>query len=299
MTNDENTPNFDFLIDNETNTISLQCTRDGKIDYETIFNVKQNILENEIIYLNHTETESEILGIEGSPTKEYYKGYYLKSVDYEDNDEMGFDKYKLYDANTNEEVDLSSLWLGALCYIANSEMDVFNVDKDNATLQLKSRNTDKVLNIVRYANQPVTIQYKGEIRMYTDIEAYYITKPYDFGTLNYYKTVYAWTISNDTDLESNINITYASNKVPLEKQKTIATTIQNVVSTAKNVDFKDLAFTRYDFTSRTTPSTYIKYHTLSNQEFICFAFKNSPKTNSVLCSVEVTYAVTIPVMSNS
>ncbi len=299
ITNDKNTQNFDFLIDNDTNTISLQCTRDGKIDYETIFNVKQNILENEIIYLNHTETESEILGIEGSPTKEYYKGYYLKSVDYEDDDEMEFDKYKLYDANTKEEVDLSNLWLGALCYIANSEMDVINVDKTNATLQLKSKNTDKVLNIVRYANQPVTIQYKGEIRMYTDIEAYYITKPYDFGTLNYYKTVYAWTISNDTDLESNINITYASNKVPLEKQKTIATTIQNVVSTAKNVDFKDLAFTRYDFTSRTTPSTYIKYHTLSNQEFICFAFKNTPKTNSVLCSVEVTYAVTIPVMSNS
>ena len=110
------------------------------------------------------------------------------------------------------------------------------------------------------------------------------------GNLNNFKTIWGFTLTNDTDLPSELYITYASNKIPISSTKTLA----GISQAALTLNFEDMDFTKADFDKLVVPRTYTIHRVLAYQKFICFGFKNSNNTNAVLSAMSVTYTIPHP-----
>ena len=78
-----------------------------------------------------------------------------------------------------------------------------------------------ISNIVQYGLE-LSRSFNGEIILYENVEAYYITAPFTMGNLSHFKTLWSFTLSNDTKIPSELEVAYASNKIPYVMTKTIA-----------------------------------------------------------------------------
>lgn len=279
--------NCDILVQKENNCFELVGDVNGSSDYDRINFITKMIIENKVFYLNHAEGENEISAFPGSPIKEYYKKYFLKR--YIDDSVIQLnDCYKLYDAMTGNEIDISQLYRANLCCKLDGEYSIVNIDKDRCSFNISQNN--KVIDLVRYANQEVSKAFKAEIREYSPVEAFYITKPFDMGSLDYFKTIWSWTLTNDTSIPSELDVAHVSNKIPFEKMRTLAKISKEKIS----FDLNDLDFRKLDLQKNIVPRTYTQQRIISQLKFICFGFRNNNNTNSVLSSMSIVYTVPFP-----
>ena len=276
--------NLDFYVNLTHNALELLCLRDGNPDYEQQKRFTAFIREGRNVYLNHIQSESTIGCAVGSELATYYKKYYLKRY-VPDSLHEGGDLYKLYDAETNTEVTMSELYRAVLCYRLDEEYDVVDIDKANYSFKLELEGEE--LDLVRYADQLYSRAFQAEIKSYEPVLAFYITKPYTLGDLNYFKTIWQYTLTNDTNIPSELELTYASNKIPYESTKTLAK-----ISVDKfSFNLNDMDFRKIDFDKNITPRTYTNSRILPRQKFICFGFRNYNNTNSVLSSMSIIYSI--------
>ncbi len=278
---------FDFYIHSDKNCIELLGFENGKSNYQIINSISNRISEKRVVYLNHPEGENEIAAFPNSPIKTPYKKYYLKKYT-DDSVILLNDCYKLYDFITETEVNISDLYRADICYKLDGEYVVANINKKESSFQLMEN--DVVLNLVRYSDQDISKQFKAEILSYMPVEAYYITKPFDMGSLNYFKTIWGWTLTNDTQIESELEIAFASNKIPFESMRTLA----SISKDKFGLDFNDLNFSKFDLEKSVVPRTYTNHRVLSQMKFICFGFRNFNNTNAVLSSMSIIYTIPFP-----
>ena len=163
-----------------------------------------------------------------------------------------------------------------------------NIDKENGSFQLLDNG--KVINIVQYNQQSLIKAFKGEIIEYRNVEAFYITKPYDMGTLEYYKTVWSFTLTNDTSIPSEVELCYANNKIPYENMKTLA----KISKDALGFDINTFNFEKVDFDKNIVPRTYTHKRVLPRVKFLCFGLRNTSDTNAILSSMTITYTIPYP-----
>ena len=276
--------NLDFYVNLTHNALELLCLRNDVPDYEEQKRFTSFIREGKNVYLNHTLNESTIGCAVGSELATYYKKYYLKRY-VPDTLHEGGDLYKLYDAETNQEVTMSELYRAVLCYRLDEEYDVVDINKTNYSFKLQLEGEE--LDLVRYADQLYSRAFQAEIKSYQAVPAFYITKPYTLGDLNYFKTIWQYTLTNDTNIPSELELTYASNKIPYESTKTLAK-----ISVDKfSFNLNDMDFRKIDFDKNITPRTYTNSRILPRQKFICFGFRNYNNTNSVLSSMSIIYSI--------
>lgn len=278
---------FDFYVNRSNNCLELLCYVSGNTDYEKVNQITNLISESKCIYLNHIDGENEIAAFPNSSIKTYYKKYYLKRY-YSDNDALLNDCYKLIDAITNEEVDISVLYRASICYKLEEEYELTNINKENCSFNLKLDN--QIINLVRYADQDISRSFKAEIKRYHPVEAYYITKPFTMGSLDYFKTVWSWTLTNDTSIPSELEIAIANNKIPFDSMRTLASISKDKFS----FNLNDLDFRKVDLQKNIVPRTYTNQRIISQLKFICFGFRNFNNTNSVLSSMSIIYTVPFP-----
>lgn len=276
--------NLDFYVNLTHNALELLCLRNGVEDYDEQKRFSSFIREGKNVYLNHIQSESMIGCAVGSDLATYYRKYYLKRY-VPDSLHEGGDLYKLYDAETNTEVTMSELYRAVLCYRLDEEYDVVEIDKTNYSFKLHLEGEE--LDLVRYADQLYTRAFQAEIKSYEPVPAFYITKPYTLGDLNYFKTIWQYTLTNDTNIPSELELTYASNKIPYESTKTLAKiSVDKFSFSLDSFDFR-----KVDFDKNVTPRTYTNSRILPRQKFICFGFRNYNNTNSVLSSMSIIYSI--------
>ena len=276
--------NLDFYVNLTHNALELLCLRNGVEDYNEQKRFSSFIREGKNVYLNHIQSESMIGCAVGSDLATYYRKYYLKRY-VPDSLHEGGDLYKLYDAETNTEVTMSELYRAVLCYRLDEEYDVVEIDKTNYSFKLHLEGEE--LDLVRYADQLYSRAFQAEIKSYEPVPAFYITKPYTLGDLNYFKTIWQYTLTNDTNIPSELELTYASNKIPYESTKTLAKiSVDKFSFSLDSFDFR-----KVDFDKNITPRTYTNSRILPRQKFICFGFRNYNNTNSVLSSMSIIYSI--------
>lgn len=277
----------DFFVNNNLNCLELVGLTNGESNYEQINKVSSMISEKKIIYLNHAESENEIAAFPNSSLKTYYKKYYLKKYISDENALLN-DCYKLYDAITGNEIDLSELYRATLCYKLEDEFNIVKINKQDSTFSLEKEG--QIINLIRYADQEISKAFKAEIISYKPVESYFITKPYNMGSLDYFKTIWSWTLTNDTGIPSELEVAYANNKIPFETMRTLA----KISKDQLGMDFNELNFQKVDLQKNVVPRTYTTQRILSQLKFICFGFRNFNNTNSILSSMSIIYTIPYP-----
>ena len=216
----------------------------------------------------------------------YNKKYRL--VRYYDLDvSLDYIYYQVLDEDNNP-VDVRNIRTATICYKLDEEYEIYDIDLEQSSFKLKYN--DYEVDIVKYNVQSNTMNVTAVIKEYEDVECYYITKPYDFGTLNYNKTIYGWALTNDTGIPSWLEVTYTNNKIPYNSTKTL----MNVSVDKLSVDFNVLDFNKVDLEKNIVPRVNANYRILPNVNFICFGFRNKGNTNSVLSKMTITYTVSSP-----
>lgn len=276
----------DFYVDNgdNRNLLELVARRNGETDYDRLDYLLKIITEKEPVFFN--KIYNSVDGIEcadGSVLANAWGNkYYLKEYD----DETSLRHlFKVVDEN-GVEVPVKQLYRARLCMRVSKEMEMSDIDASSGSFKLKLNN--QVLDIVQYNGQPLNA-FKGEVIEYSNVEAFYVARPETMGSLEYFKTIYSFTLTNDTNIPSELDLCCASNKIPSERFKTLA---YITISKEKlGFSFEDFDFNEIDFDKNVVPRTYTHKRILSNVKFVCFAFKNYKDTNCVLGSLSILYTL--------
>lgn len=272
----------DLFVDSERNCLEVVGMVKSTIDYNRVTQLLNIIKENKFYYLN------DISCAHGSEIGIYYKKYKFKLVE---NNQVGKgESFYLVDAETDIAMDLSELYRASLCMRLDEEYLVKEIDYSKRTFKLY--NDYGCINLVRYGNQDITKSFKAEIKQYENVKAYYITAPITMGNLMYNKTIWGWTLTNDSNIPSSIEVCQATNDVDFEKM----TKLVDLKKTDYGHSFESFNFENVDFSKYTIPHKYTFYRPLT-VPFICFGFRNNDGDNAVLCSMQIVY--TIPSGSNS
>ena len=277
----------DFYVNNADtrNVIELVARVNGVTDSNRRELLLNRIKDGVPVYFNGIYSSvTDIECVEGSILADAWgKPYFLKEYD-------GADSlhhlYQVIDENGNI-VPIRELYRARLCLRVTEDTEMVEIDPVNSTFKLKSEG--EILDIVQYNNQPLSA-FRGEVIEYSNVEAFYIPRPETMGTLEQQKTVWSFTLTNDSNVPSELDLCYATNKIPTEKLKTLA----SISKEQLGFSFEDFNFEKVDFDKNIVPRTYTHKRVLSGVKFLCLAFRNYKDTNSVLGSTTITYTLPFP-----
>jgi len=281
----------DLYIDEANNRIEIVGMVNGVENSDRKLYLINKIRENDVYYLNYLFGSTVKIDADAtSPFTNFgdkYKFVYVENPT--GNDYFTIQK-GIVDNGILTFVDVTTNGLNnaGLCKRLDHDCDISDIDHDNSLFKLKL--DGEYLDLVKYGYQPYYRNFKAQISEWKNVEAYYIVAPMVMGNLNNFKTIWGFTLTNDTDLPSELYITYASNKIPISSTKTLA----GISQAALTLNFDDMDFTKVDFDKLVVPRTYTIHRVLAYQKFICFGFKNSNNTNAVLSAMSVTYTIPHP-----
>ena len=289
----ENPTNVDLLIKEYDGVYYLEVVAivNGAFNQERQLKLIKFLKEEKEYYLNEY-AENGVGGIKYDGTSVYFSNYgtkyrlvFVPSV--------GNDRYLMEVYNTGsdqwEALDISVLRKATLCSKVEEDCEVADVDRETFSFRLKD-DSGELMNIARFGMQGYGNIFSAEIIERSNVVAYYVTAPFTMGSMDFFKTIWNMTFTNDTGKASEYDLSIASNKIPVINTKTIAS-----ISKAKiGTNFNDFTFEAVDFDKDVVPRTYSIQRTMGMQKFVCFAFKNSNNTNAVLSSLSVTYTLPFP-----
>ena len=195
-------------------------------------------------------------------------------------------EYKVYDEN-GDEFSLSGINSFDLCRVLDEEYDVTDLDKTNHTFKI--RENGRVLDVIQYADQDMSIlSFASEIHIHKPVKSYFIAAPAVLGDISYRKTIWAWTLSAFKE-SNDLQICQATNEEKLEDMKALAF----ADSVPVGLDFHGLSFETLDFGKSTVPRKYTYFRPLS-VPFVSFGFKSDKDANSILTATSIVY--TIPML---
>ena len=269
----------------QINNNNAETIFESVIEYNALELVNSKPLLNELLDANKPLYIVMIIGnSNGYSTKTPY--YFRKYTN--DDTILDRDLYKVYDVNGNEMNVTAPNFIHKLGFKIDEECEMYDINKDESSFKIMYR--DYEVDLTTYNNTAVNLLITGEIITKNNVEAYYITKPYLSNSLNYFKTIWSWTLTNDTNLVSELDVTYTNNKIPYMESKTL----MEISKASLGIDFNNLSFMKLDFEKNIIPRVYTNQRILSNVKFICFGFRNLNNTNSILSTMSMTYTVAYP-----
>jgi len=259
--------------------------------HASLGNYKSSSIQNNMIEISNSKFINEILtakyvycdNLNVDSKLEIDTPYLIKEVP---TNSFTSSYYKLYDIN-GIEMDISKTSSLRLSIRLDETMDIKYqklVGSQSNQIQLLD-GFDKVydLEIYNKDSENRTYTYYGVSTKISNINAYYITKPYDFGTIIYGKTIKAWTIANDTNLNSKVSVSYySSNKM--------ANYGNAILFNDGNRDiFNNTSFSDITFEKDVLPHIRTTIKVVPNVGFIRFKFFNNGTTNLVLSQLSINY----------
>lgn len=279
MNNTAEDDQSEIYIDNGNNCIEIR-------------NNAMDLPEEAFYYLSSLTGEEPITDVLGD--------IYGVKIKVEKLDSDGNDRYVLKKQSGNDWVELNLEYLeyAVLCGCLEdedvdvSEFHAADPEDENDLNTITLSKDGEVLNLIMYGNQSVSESFKSEIKQYFAIEAYYLTAPFVFGSLERLKTIYSFTITNDAQIPSELEVGFASNKLVDADDKTMS--YMSLTKEKHGFEFDDFNFQKVDYDKIIVSRTYTFHRILARQKFICFAFKNSNNTDSVLSGMSITYSTPFP-----
>jgi hypothetical protein len=257
------------------------------IDYET----SRLIRDGASYYLNNKNTNTYI--VSDDPTYAWESTY--KLVLSEDTPDLGYSYYALYkiiDKNGNE-ISLKDHPIPSadLCELLEGEYRIsLHSDYVSAQSFYLLDDNGSEMDITKYKSQGSILPLNGEITQYTTVKSKMVTAPLFNDSMNYFKTIWKIDISNGSNLPSDMEIGYVSNKIPDSDSKKIA----DVSKGSIGFSFDSLSFDKMDFDKKLVPRYYTIKRTIPRLKTICFAVMSDNPSPSVLPSIELTYTVPFP-----
>lgn len=269
------------LIDDTNDTIEIKrYNSTNEYDEVETTNTHDLFLINRNVYIDN------IVGVSINKSPMVDTPYKLVKV----NPNNDFDyKYYLVNAVTNERAVLSQ----------TKELRISFIISDGAVTRItniSSSGTGKKFQLLGDHNQVLDLinynsyngSYRGVITNQENVKAFYITKPYDMGTILYEKTVWQWAIINDTELASYMDIGYLTSRKQGDYDLVIKTASG---SRAYSYDESKFSFDKIQFTSDKLPHIYNRYRVLANVGFMRFLFRNNEDSNIVLDQLSLIYTI--------
>lgn len=186
----------------------------------------------------------------------------------------------------------------------NDFIYISNIDYENnndPTLKYVLDNEEAEVHLVNEGDT----KHTAFVEYYENVSAVYVSAPLSFGTLNYYKNIFNYTLTNDTRLASELYIATLSNSIPFNDAKYIGSNNVIVNGTDLGMAQNDIfAFSLDDFNFETmslsqdyvSARSYTKYRNILRQRFTDFVFYNKNNTNAVLSNMTLDYTITTPVV---
>ena len=283
--------NVDLQIVTEDGVSYLEICSD---DTQKQAHLIRLIKENQDYYLNYYSQEG-VQGVECNTSSLFYNNYNNKfRLVFVEGSGCRY-LMKIYNEATGQwdDIDLSNLYKANLVTKVEGDFELCDVDSETNSFHLKDE-AGELMNIVIYGEQGVASTFQAEITERRNVVAYYVTAPFTMGNLNFFKTIWQITLTNDTGKPSEYDLSVASNKIPVIDTKTIASISKAMIGT----NFNDYTFNAIDFDKDVVPRTYTMQRTLGRQKFVCFAFKNENNTNAILSSLSVIYTIPFPSYGN-
>ena len=289
----ENVSTYDLEIVKIDNVyyLSVEGMVGGEVDADRKLELVNLLKENREYYLNYS-SEGGWQEVKCNSSSKFYRNYNNRfRLNYQQHDTKELFLMDIWNNVSGqwENINLGDLYRANLVTKIDGEYEIGDIDEDTYSFKLKDEN-GKLMNISKYGEQGTSNKFMAEIIERKNVSAYYITAPFTMGSLNYLKTIWQITLTNDTGKPSELELAIASNKVPYVESKDIAT-----VSKAKiGTNFWDFSFNPIDFDKNVTPRTYTIQRTIGRQKFVCFTFKNDNNSNAILSSMSVTYTIPFP-----
>lgn len=280
--NNSDVETYDFLIDSSKDELRLVCKKNGSLDNDRMKLIQSSLSENDEIYLMNLTKESDgiIEGEQSSPLRKAYgKPFYIKQKVTNTSDTV----YEMVDSDGNV-AKTSTLYRFILCKKVKLAK-IANINREKCTFGLT---VDGIaLDLIQYHSQPLANAFAAEIRKYEPVQAFMITKPYSMGKLDYLKTIWSVTITNDTNIPSEMEFCFVSNNNLSERMKTIS----KISKDALGYDLEKMNFESIDFEKNDVPRVYSRSRVISNVKFATFGFRNNGGTNCVLSSMSLIYTI--------
>jgi hypothetical protein len=117
-----------------------------------------------------------------------------------------------------------------------------------------------------------------------NVVAYFVTAPFNFGSNSQYKTIERFVLTNDTRVDSYVEILYiASNQ---------ADTFKEITNSNNNLNFSNITMTNLYFGSAYLPLPFTLRANIRNVSSIMFKFYNDRDDNACLTNLTMLYYVT-------
>lgn len=270
--------NVDLYVNSEENALEIVGLRNGEFNANAFAEIVNLIDSNINYFLNFADNSNQIETDSGSIFANFYQPYKLVAI------ESGEGLlYAVYNAETNERLNVSELRRANLVACLDKEYQIVDINKEDSTFKIIDQN-EKPVNVVRYGDQDPINTFSGEITHYESVNAYYISAPFTLGDLMYDKTIWAWTLTNDTQLESAVEAYEATNDLDFESMRKVV-----ALNLTQSYNLNKFNFNRVNFGKNVVPYKYTFIRPLL-VPFICFGFKNNDNTNAVLCAIQINYS---------
>lgn len=275
--------NVEVYVNRDSSCLQIVGLNNNEEDYEKCSLIYSQLNEKDLFYLNHTDNDSSIVidyshNDANENLAKYGKAYRIKHTD------LATFSFVLIDNETNEVVNTNSLARATLVKRVDFSCKIKDINKENSSFKLA--NDNKELNFVQYGKQNYLFSFKAIIKEFNNVKAYYITAPFTMGNLLYNKTIWGWTLTNDTNIPSSIEVCQATNDKELDDMISLVDFGKNDYGFSfSNFDTKSMSFDKY-----VVPHKYTFYRPILTS-FICFAFRNNDGNNAVLSSLQVIYTV--------
>ncbi len=271
--------NLDFLVTGTGSTVKVKLVSktSGALDSEKRNWILLQIKEGKPIYFkDRSYSDNGLAGSAGLTTTG--TPFYLKETDDADHS---------YTLHKEDGTAVNPTLLTSATVLMAVEEDVKMVNIDASTGKFKLQKDGETLDL---ENIGTSVAFSGEIIEYKPVDAYYVTKPFSMGGLEYLKTIWSFTITNDSNEPSDLEICLASNKIPNADLKSLG----RISADKFGVDFSNFNFAKVDFDKNVVPRTYTSKRIVSGVKFACFAFRSTGDSNSVLSSMSVIYTLPFP-----
>ena len=216
--------------------------------------------------------------------------YQIKRI--QSNDPLEY-KFILID-ELNNQIDLTGIISMRMSFRVNEVAVAYITDVADATgggkkfkvgLPLKNEGYVK-LDLIKYMSREGT--YQGVITEHVNVHSYFITKPFDLGNPEFEKTIYKWTIINDSSIASAMNVGYIASRKYADFNVAV-----KEIGGARQLVFDGLNFEKIHFTNDKLPHIYDKFKTLPRVGFIRFIFSNDEGTRMVLSKLDIVYSISL------
>lgn len=276
------------VIDADNNELVIKpYTSSGDIDYERMNDINLLFYDYKVIYLDKIDGNSSYLDVD--------KAYRLKRVD----STTPFDyRYNIIDSD-EEVIDLHGIVSFRINFRVNGLAMAYIIDAEDygtdggkqfkVGLPLKADEDDTsyvALDLVYYNDRNGT--YQGVITKRVDVNSYFITKPFNLGHDLYQKSIYMWSIINDSQIASRMDVGYIASRNYADFEVAV-----KEIGGARQLTCEGLNFEKLHFTNDKLPHIYNKYKLLPRVGFIRFIFQNNEGTRMVISKLDIIYTYSL------